>query len=258
MDLGISGKKAIICASSRGLGKAIAEQLAQEGVEIVINGTNQENLAKTQEEFSKKKYKVSAVLGAMEEASTREELLAVCPNPDILINNSGGPAPGNFFDWTEEDFLNAIKSNFTQSALLMQSVIPGMQKNNFGRIINMTSAMVKNPHLMMGLSTSARSGLHGLSKALSKEFAKDNITINCILPERIATDRQVRIISHQAKLANITYEEALKIVEDDLPAKRMGKVEEISGICAFLCSQQAAFITGQSISVDGGSSEYLL
>ena len=140
----------------------------------------------------------------------------------------------------------------------MQSVIPGMQKNNFGRIINMTSAMVKNPHLMMGLSTSARSGLHGLSKALSKEFAKDNITINCILPERIATDRQVRIISHQAKLANITYEEALKIVEDDLPAKRMGKVEEISGICAFLCSQQAAFITGQSISVDGGSSEYLL
>ena len=167
MDLGISGKKAIICASSRGLGKAIAEQLAQEGVEIVINGTNQENLTKTQEEFSKKKYKVSAVLGAMEEASTREELLAVCPNPDILINNSGGPAPGNFFDWTEEDFLNAIKSNFTQSALLMQSVIPGMQKNNFGRIINMTSAMVKNPHLMMGLSTSARSGLHGLSKALS-------------------------------------------------------------------------------------------
>ena len=100
MDLGISGKKAIICASSRGLGKAIAEQLAQEGVEIVINGTNQENLVKTQEEFSKKKYKVSAVLGAMEEASTREELLAVCPNPDILINNSGGPAPGNFFDWT--------------------------------------------------------------------------------------------------------------------------------------------------------------
>ena len=200
MDLGISGKKAIICASSRGLGKAIAEQLAQEGVEIVINGTNQENLVKTQEEFSKKKYKVSAVLGAMEEASTREELLAVCPNPDILINNSGGPAPGNFFDWTEEDFLNAIKSNFTQSALLMQSVIPGMQKNNFGRIINMTSAMVKNPHLMMGLSTSARSGLHGLSKALSKEFAKDNITINCILPERIATDRQVRIINHQAAI----------------------------------------------------------
>ena len=258
MNLGIEGKKAIICASSRGLGKAIAEQLAQEGVENVINGTNKENLTKTHEEFIKKKYKVSSVLGPMEEDATRKKLLAACPNPDILINNSGGPAPGNFFDWTEDDFLNAIKSNFTQSALLMQAVIPGMQKNNFGRIINMTSAMVKNPHLMMGLSTSARSGLHGLSKALSKEFAKDNITINCILPERIATDRQIGIINYQAKLANITYEEALKIVEDDLPAKRMGKVEEISGICTFLCSQQAAFITGQSISVDGGSSEYLL
>ena len=258
MDLGIKGKKAIICASSRGLGKGIAEQLAKEGVEITINGTNEEHLEKTKAEFTNKNYKVSAVLGVMEDAATREALISACPNPDILINNSGGPAPGKFFEWTEEDFLGAIKSNFTQSALLMQSVIPGMQKNKFGRIINMTSAMVKNPHLMMGLSTSARTGLHGLSKALSKEFAKDNITINCILPERIATDRQVRIIGYQAKLADISYEEALKLVEDGLPAKRMGKVEEVSGICTFLCSQQAAFITGQSISVDGGSSEYLL
>lgn len=128
MNLGIDGKKAIICASSRGLGKAIAEQLAQEGVEIVINGTNKENLTKTHEEFIKKKYKVSSILGPMEEDATRKKLLAACPNPDILINNSGGPAPGNFFDWTEDDFLNAIKSNFTQSALLMQAVIPGMQK----------------------------------------------------------------------------------------------------------------------------------
>ena len=254
MELGINGKKAIICASSRGLGKGIAEELAKEGVEIVINGTSEENLLKTEEEFKKKNYKVSSVLGVIEEASTREALLDACPNPDILINNSGGPPPGNFFEWTEEDFLGAIKSNFTQSALLMQSVIPGMQKNKFGRIINITSAMVKNPHLMMGLSTSARTGLHGLSKALSKEFAKDNITINSILPERIDTDRQVRIIGYQAKLADIPYSEALKIVEDGMPAKRMGKVEEISGICTFLCYQQAAFITGQSISVYCGNS----
>jgi len=258
MDLGIQGKKAIICASSRGLGKGIAEQLAKEGVEIIINGTNKENLSKTEEEFISKKYKVTCVLGEMENDSTREALLDACPHPDILINNSGGPPPGNFFEWTEEDFLGAIKSNFTQSAMLMQSVIPSMQKNKFGRIINITSAMVKSPHLMMGLSTSARTGLHGLSKALSKEFAKDNITINSLLPERIATDRQVRVINYQAELGNISYEEALKMVEDGLPAKRMGKVEEFSGICVFLCSQQAAYITGQSISVDGGSSEYLL
>ena len=258
MELGIKGKKAIVCASSRGLGKGIAEELAKEGVEIVINGTSEENLFKTEEEFKKKGYIVSSVLGVVEDSATREALLAACPNPDILINNSGGPPPGNFFEWTEEDFLGAIKSNFTQSALLMQSVIPGMQKNKFGRIINITSAMVKNPHLMMGLSTSARTGLHGLSKALSKEFAKDNITVNSILPERIDTDRQVRIIGYQAKLGGISYKEALKMVEDGMSAKRMCKVEEVSGICTFLCSQQAAFITGQSISVDGGSSEYLL
>mgnify|MGYP003308037602 FL=1 len=197
MNLGIDGKKAIICASSRGLGKAIAEQLAQEGVEIVINGINKENLNKTHEEFIKKKYKVSSVLGPMEEDATRKKLLAACPNPDILINNSGGPAPGNFFDWTEDDFLNAIKSNFTQSALLMQAVIPKMKERNFGRIINITSAMVKNPHLIMGLSTSARSGLHGLSKALSREVAQYNITINNVLPERIDTDRQTQILNFQ-------------------------------------------------------------
>ena len=167
MDLGISGKKAIICASSRGLGKSCAESLALEGVEIFINGIKEENLNNTEQEFIEKGFKVTSILGAMEEASTREALLAACPNPDILINNSGGPPPGDFFQWREEDFLNAFKSNFTQSALLMQAVIPGMMDRKFGRIINITSAMVKNPHLIMGLSTSARSALHGLSKALS-------------------------------------------------------------------------------------------
>ena len=257
MDLGIQGKKAIICASSRGLGKGIAEQLAKEGVEIIINGTNKENLAETEEEFINKKYKVTSVLGEMEKTSTREALLDACPHPDILINNSGGPPPGNFFEWSEEDFLGAIKSNFTQSAMLMQSVIPSMQKNKFGRIINITSAMVKNPHLMMGLSTSARSALHGLSKALSKDVAK-YVTINSLLPERIDTDRQTRIINFQADLAGISYEEARKSVEDGLAAKRMGTVEEFSGICTFLCSKQAAFINGQSITVDGGTAPGLL
>ena len=167
MDLGISGKKAIICASSRGLGKACAESLASEGVEIFINGIQKENLTKTEKEFKDKGFEVTAILGAMEDASTREALLKKCPEPDILINNSGGPPPGNFFDWSEDDFLSAIKSNFTQSALLMQAVIPGMIERKFGRIVNITSAMVKNPHLIMGLSTSARSALHGLSNALS-------------------------------------------------------------------------------------------
>ena len=257
MDLGISGKKAIICASSRGLGKSCAESLALEGVEIFINGIQEENLNNTEQEFIEKGFKVTSILGAMEEATTREALLAACPNPDILINNSGGPPPGDFFQWREEDFLNAFKSNFTQSALLMQAVIPGMMDRKFGRIINITSAMVKNPHLIMGLSTSARSALHGLSKALSKDVAQ-YVTINSLLPERIDTDRQTRIINFQAELAGITYDEARKNVEDGLAAKRMGTVEEFSGICTFLCSKQAAFVNGQSITVDGGTAPGLL
>ena len=254
MDLGISEKKAIVCGSSRGLGKACAESLAKEGVEITINGVNEENLENTKKEFENKGFKVQSVLGPMEDENTRVALLKACPEPDILINNSGGPPPGNFFEWSEDDFLSAIKSNFTQSAMLMQSVLPGMKERKFGRIINILSAMVKNPHVIMGLSTSARSGLLGLSKGLSREMAQFNITINNLLPERIDTDRQTRVIEFQAKLAGISFEEAKQNMENELTAKRMGTVEEFSDLAAFLCSAQAAYISGQSISIDGGNS----
>ena len=254
MDLGISEKKAIVCGSSRGLGKACAESLAKEGVEITINGVNEENLENTKKEFEDKGFKVQSVLGPMEDENTRGALLKACPEPDILINNSGGPPPGNFFEWSEDDFLSAIKSNFTQSAMLMQSVLPGMKERKFGRIINILSAMVKNPHVIMGLSTSARSGLLGLSKGLSREMAQFNITINNLLPERIDTDRQTRVIEFQAKLAGISFEEAKQNMENELTAKRMGTVEEFSDLAAFLCSKQAAYISGQSISIDGGNS----
>ncbi len=254
MNLNISGKKAIVCGSSRGLGKACAESLAKEGVEIIINGVNEENLQNTKKEFEDKGFKVQSVLGPMEDENTRAALLKACPEPDILINNSGGPPPGNFFEWSEDDFLSAIKSNFTQSAMLMQSVLPGMKERKFGRIINILSAMVKNPHVIMGLSTSARSGLLGLSKGLSREMAQFNITINNLLPERIDTDRQTRVIEFQAKLAGISYDEAKNNMEEELTAKRMGTVEEFSDLAAFLCSKQAAYISGQSISIDGGNS----
>ncbi len=254
MNLNISGKKALVCGSSRGLGKACAESLAKEGVEITINGVNEENLENTKKEFEDKGFKVQSVLGPMEDENTRVALLKACPEPDILINNSGGPPPGNFFEWSEDDFLSAIKSNFTQSAMLMQSVLPGMKEIKFGRIINILSAMVKNPHVIMGLSTSARSGLLGLSKGLSREMAQFNITINNLLPERIDTDRQTRVIEFQAKLAGISFEEAKQNMENELTAKRMGTVEEFSDLAAFLCSEQAAYISGQSISIDGGNS----
>ena len=254
MNLNISGKKAIVCGSSRGLGKACAESLAKEGVEITINGVNEENLENTKKEFEDNGFMVQSVLGPLEDENTRVALLKACPEPDILINNSGGPPPGNFFEWSEDDFLSAIKSNFTQSAMLMQSVLPGMKERKFGRIINILSAMVKNPHVIMGLSTSARSGLLGLSKGLSREMAQFNITINNLLPERIDTDRQTRVIEFQAKLAGISYDEAKNNMEEELTAKRMGTVEEFSDLAAFLCSEQAAYISGQSISIDGGNS----
>ena len=215
MDLGISEKIAIVCGSSRGLGKACAESLAKEGVEITINGVNEENLENTKKEFEDKGFKVQSVLGPMEDENTRVALLKACPEPDILINNSGGHPPGNFFEWSEDDFLSAKKSNFTQSAMLMQSVLPGMKERKFGRIINILSAMVKNPHVIMGLSTSARSGLLGLSKGLSREMAQFNITINNLLPERIDTDRQTRVIEFQAKLAGISFEEAKQNKENE-------------------------------------------
>ena len=133
-----------------------------------------------------------------------------------------------------------------------------MKDKKFGRIVNITSAMVKNPHLIMGLSTSARSGLHGLSKALSREVAQFNITINNLLPERIDTDRQTQMLNLQAKLTGKSYEESRRSLEETLSAKRMGTAEEFSGICTFLCSQQAAYISGQNISVDGGNSTNLI
>ena len=136
--------------------KLVRSLLQKKSVEITINGVNEENLENTKKEFEDKGFKVQSVLGPMEDENTRVELLKACPEPDILINNSGGPPPGKFFEWSEDDFLSAIKSNFTQSAMLMQSVLPGMKERKFGRIINILSAMVKNPHVIMGLSTSAR------------------------------------------------------------------------------------------------------
>ena len=257
MDFGLIDKKAIIPASSRGLGKACAWSLANEGVKIFLNGVSEESLEKTVKEFTQAGFIVDYVLGKIEDEDTRKGLLEKCPDPDILINNSGGPPPGNFYDWTESDFIDAFKSNFLSSTLFMQDVIPGMKERKFGRIVNITSAMVKNPNILLGLSTSARSGLHGISKALSRDVAKHNITINNVLPERIDTDRQTQIIEMQSKLMKVSFEEAKDSMEKQLSAGRMGTVEEFASIVCFLCSKQASYISGQNISVDGGNSSSL-
>ena len=259
MDLGIERKKAIVCASSRGLGKACALSLVQEGVDVVINSRNLKDLKKTQEELSKiNKGKVEIVEADLNIKKGREILVAQCPDPDILINNNGGPPPGNFLEMSKEQWLTALEANLLSAIMLIKSILPGMQERKFGRIINITSAMVKSPHPMMSLSTSARAGLTAFSKGISKQVAVDNVTINNLLPERFDTDRQTFMTKLIMDSKGISREEARKEITSSVAANRFGDPSEFGATCAFICSQHAGFISGQNIQLDGGSYEGLI
>ena len=259
MDLGIEGKKAIVCASSRGLGKACASSLVQEGVDVIINSRNLEDLKKTQEELSKINMgKVELVEADLNKKKGRESLIAQCPNPDILINNNGGPPPGDFLEIGKEEWLAALEANLLSAIMLIKAILPGMQERKFGRIINITSAMVKSPHPMMSLSTSARAGLTAFSKGISKQVAVDNVTINNLLPERFDTDRQTFMTKLIMDSKGISREEARKEIASSIAANRFGNPKEFGATCAFMCSQHAGFISGQNIQLDGGSYEGLI
>ena len=254
MDLGISGKQALICASSRGLGKACALALAQEGVNVTINGLNSERMEQTAQEIRDATgVTVQAVVADLNSNAGRQSLLSACPNPDILVTNNAGPPPGRFEEWDHDDWLVGIESNMLAPIMMIRGVIEGMEQRQFGRIVNITSAMVKAPFTVMGLSTAARSGLTALSKSLSRRVAKNNVTINNLLPERIDTDRQVFMAQSQATAQGTTYEEAREKIANSIAAKRFGRPEEFGAACAFLCSVQASFISGQNLQVDGGS-----
>ena len=258
MDLGIEGKKALVCASSRGLGKACALALAREGCDVVINGRDEKSLEQTLGEIKKHGRKAQAVAADISTEEGRKSLLKASPNPDILINNNGGPPPGDFHLWTEEDWIAALRDNMLTAIFLIKEVIGGMQKRRFGRIVNITSAMVKSPHPMMGLSTSARSGLTAFSKGLSKAVAVDNVTINNLLPERFDTDRQKVMAKMLMETQKISMEEARQQIAETIAAKRLGTPEEFGDACAFLCSQQAGYISGQNLQLDGGSYQGLV
>jgi len=254
MDLGIRGRNAIVCASSRGLGKACALSLANEGVNLVINGRDAETLNRTAGEIeNQSNVSVTPVLGDLDTEDGRNALLAACPNPDILINNNGGPPPGAFGQWGEEEWLGALQSNLLAPIFLIKAVVEGMQERKFGRIVNITSAMVKSPRAPMGLSTAARSGLTALCKGLSQDIAKDNVTINNMLPERFDTDRQKQMAELAVAFKKISMEEARAEIAETIAAKRMGDPKEFGDTCAFLCSAQAGFMSGQNIQLDGGS-----
>ncbi|MFP8874182.1 MAG: SDR family oxidoreductase [Myxococcota bacterium] len=259
MELGIQGRKAIVCASSRGLGRACATSLAREGVSVVINGRDAETLAKAAEEIhAETGGEITPVAANLNEQEERDRLVAACPEADILVNNNAGPAPGRFEDWDHDQWLAGLEANLLAPAMLIRALLPGMKERGFGRVVNITSAMVKTPMAPMALSTTARSGLTALCKSISKQAAPFNVTINNLLPERIDTDRQVQMANVVAKLGGISYEEARAQQVASIAAGRLGLPSEFGDACAFLCSAQAGYISGQNLQLDGGSYDGLI
>jgi 3-oxoacyl-[acyl-carrier protein] reductase len=259
MDLGIKGRAAIVCASSKGLGFACAHALAREGVNVVINGRDAESLNRARGRIVREHgVTITAVVGDITQAATQQALLNACPAPDILVNNNGGPTPGHFADWDRDAWINALDANMLAPIAMIRAVLDGMVERRFGRIVNITSAMVKTPMAPMGLSTGARTGLTSVAKALSKDVARANVTINNLLPERIDTERQRQMADLHAQSAKITVEEAYALMAKSIAAGRLGRPEELGDACAFLCSAQAGYISGQNIQLDGGSFAGLL
>lgn len=254
MDLGIRGRRALVCASSRGLGKACALALAREGCELVINGRDAETLAATAEEIAGLTgIRPLSVAADISTEAGRAAFLLACPEPDILITNNGGPAPGRIQEWDHAAWLAAVEANMLSGILLIQAVVGGMRRRKFGRIVNITSAMVKSPRLPMALSTAARAGLTAFSKALANEAVRDNVTLNNLLPERIATDRLRYMTEQLARHKGCSLDEARDEMLSGIPARRFGTAEEFADACAFLCSAQAGYIAGQNLQLDGGS-----
>ena len=254
MDLGIAGRTAVVCASSRGLGKACALALAREGVNVVVNGRDAARLEAAAKEIkAASAASVTAVNADVTTAEGRAKLLAACPQPDILVNNNAGPSPKNFLDIEPEDWAAALDANMIAALALTRAVVPAMQTRRFGRIINITSAMVSTPRGHMGLSSGARAGLTAVMKGIAIDLAKHNITINNLLPERIDTDRQHFMAEREMKAHGITYEEARARQVASIPAGRLGQPREFGATCAFLCSDFAGYITGLNVHLDGGA-----
>jgi 3-oxoacyl-[acyl-carrier protein] reductase len=254
MDLGLKGRKAVVCASSQGLGLACATALAREGAEVWINGRDAGRLAEAQAAIASATGTTAhAVAADITTEAGRQALFDACPEADILVNNNAGPPPGKLADWDHAAWIAALESNMLAPILLIRAFLPGMRARRFGRIVNITSAMVKSPRPHMALSTTARTGLTAFSKSVSIEAAADNVTLNNLLPERIDTPRQAFMAERMMKQHGITREEARQRIAETVAAKRFGLPGEFADACAFLCSAQAGFISGQNLQLDGGS-----
>jgi len=258
MDLGIKGRTALVCAASKGLGKGCAMALAREGVSLVITARGKEALEATAEEIRRvfptgTGAKVVAIAGDITTAEGRAAALAACPSPDILINNAGGPPPGDFRSWSREDWIKALDANMLTPIELIKATVDGMIARKFGRIVNITSGAVKMPIPELGLSNGARTGLTGFVAGLSRQTVAHNVTINGLLPGPFDTDRLRGNMVFNAKKLGKTPEELAKARAEANPAKRFGTIEEFGAACAFLCGTHAGFITGQNLLMDGGA-----
>ncbi|CAB3786799.1 SDR family oxidoreductase [Pararobbsia alpina] len=254
MDLGIAGRRALVCASSKGLGRGCAEALAAEGVEVTILARSRDALERTAEEIrAKTGAKIIAVACDITTPEGRTAALAACPEPDILVNNAGGPSPGDFRDWEREDWIAALDSNMLTPIELIRQTIDSMVARGFGRIVNITSSSVKAPIEVLGLSNGARSGLTGFVAGAARRFASHNVTINNLLPGAFDTDRIRKVNEAVAAKNQISIEEVRAQRQKSIPAGRYGQPDEFGAACAFLCSAHAGYITGQNWLVDGGA-----
>ncbi|UWQ05672.1 SDR family oxidoreductase [Aliiroseovarius crassostreae] len=253
MDLGISGKKALVCASSKGLGFGCAQALAREGVDVVMNARSSEVLEAAAEALRVETgVTITTVAADVTTEEGRAAVLEAAGAVDILVTNAGGPPPGMWQDWGREDFIAAIDANMLTPVALMQALVPGMMERGWGRVVNITSQSVKAPIPVLGLSNTARTGLTGFVAGTARQVAANGVTINNLLPGIHDTDRAVALDGGVVAQQGITMEEARTARMATIPANRYGTVEEFGATCAFLCSQHAGFIVGQNVLLDGG------
>jgi 3-oxoacyl-[acyl-carrier protein] reductase len=254
MDLGIAGRRAIVCASSRGLGRACATALARAGARVAVNGRDAGRLQRVRDEIAAETgAEVVAVAGDVSTEEGRAELLAAFDEVDILVNNNGGPPPRDFRAVDHEAMISGLEANMIAPIALIQAVIDGMIARRFGRIVNITSGSVKMPIAGLDLSSGARAGLTGFVAGVARSVAHANVTINNLLPGMFDTDRIAALVESQSRQSGRSAKEIRAERERGLPARRFGTPDEFGDACAFLCSAQAGYITGQSLLIDGGA-----
>ena len=254
MDLGIAGRRAIVCASSRGLGRACAQALAAAGCEVVINGRGEESLNATAADLrAATGAKIVPVRADVATAEGQAALFAACPEPDILINNNAGPPLRDFRELTRQQIIDGVIANMAVAIELIQKAIDPMMRRRFGRIVNITSAAVKLPQAGLDLSSGARGGLSIFVAGVARSVAASNVTINFLLPGSFATDRLESNLKATAERRGISLEQIRAERAAAVPAKRFGDPNEFGAACAFLCSAQAGYITGQNLLIDGGA-----